>query len=99
MITETPVRITLAAALRGAEINLRTVERRVEDYLTTLFQSWRGWVFTAPDGIDVYEAQDSARSAALLHRQGFATVTIHGHPASRSLTCTCPVHEMRDEVR
>ena len=86
-------RITTAAALHAGEDGLRDAERRVERLLTSILTRWRGWQFTRPDGIDVYQAQDSPVAARRLHLEGFREVRFHDHAASRFLTCTCTTRE------
>jgi hypothetical protein len=85
---------SLAAALYAAEHGLREAERRVEQVLTALFpDGWQGWAFTGATphaiAIDVYEVIDSPAAARALIRAGFADVTLHGHPASKFITCAC----------
>lgn len=83
-----------ALALHTAERNLRNAETRVQAVLGQLFESWRGWAFTAPAELNVYMANYSAGAAAMLHVSGFVTVTIHSHQAARFLTCDCRVSEI-----
>ena len=91
--------MNLAAALHAGERTLREAERQGEALLTKLFPAtassigWKGWRYTAPDGIDVYCVRDSPGAVAQLHGRGFVSVTLHGHRAERLLTCTCEVHE------
>lgn len=87
--------VTIASALAAAELGLRETERHAEVLLSSLFPSWKGWSFTAPNGIDVYDVVDSTRAAGILHRNGFVTVTLHAHRAERFLSCSCKVHERR----
>lgn len=87
-------RRTLASDLRAGESNLRDVERRVEAFLTQLFPRWKGWAFTAPATIDVYQVQDSPEAARALHAQGFDAVVLHNHQAARFLSCACRPREV-----
>jgi hypothetical protein len=89
-----PAADVLARLLWVSDQNLRDAERRVEEYLTTLFPNWRGWVFKPPDGIEVYQVLDTDQAAELLHRQGFRMVTLHSHRAERYLTCGCRVRQV-----
>lgn len=87
-------RRTLAADLRYAETNLRATELKVEALLSRLFPRWKGWRFTTPDGIDVFEAEDSPDAVRVLHGEGFNTVTLHKHRAEQFLTCVCKPREL-----
>ena len=78
---------------------MREVERLVEALLTTLFPAsgtsagWKGWQYTSPDAIDVYQVPPWPRAVQVLHSRGFGTVTLHSHRAERYLTCMCRVYE------
>ncbi len=85
----------MAVALRDARDGLRAAESELEDLLSRLYPGWRplfpaerAWRFDPPDNLHVYHAADSAESAAELHREGFARVTVHAHRA-RPDPCGC----------
>jgi len=85
--------MNLAAEYNAADVHKADVENRIEALLTAIFPSWQRWHFLKPDGIEVWQAIDSSRGAAVLHARGFATVILHGHRAARFLTCECATHE------
>ena len=84
----------LAASLYAADVQLEAVKNELEHLLTALFPSWQRWNFVKPDGIEVWQANDSARAASVLHARGFVSVTLHGHRAERLLSCTCVTREL-----
>jgi len=67
------------------------VEAEIADVLTELLPDWRGgWAWDRPRAIQIYDALDSPAAAAALHLAGFVGgVTIHGHPSTRFLSCSC----------
>ena len=85
--------MNLAAELYANGRDRYELDNKVERLLTALFPSWQRWSFIAPDGIDVWQAIDSDRAAAVLHQHGFVSVTLHGHRAERFLTCECKPRE------
>lgn len=85
---------SLAQALRDATGNLRGVQRDVEELVTSLYPEWspkfpmsRGWQFTEPDMLDIYDAIDTPAATAALHRAGLHHVTTHDH--RRGAPCRC----------
>lgn len=91
--------MNLAAALAAGERTLRVAERHVEAMLTRLFPQtatsagWKGWKYTPPGGIDVYQVTASAGAVQQIYARGFVTVTLHDHRAERFLSCTCRTYE------
>jgi hypothetical protein len=88
---------SLAAALRGATYSLSQVEGDVSDLITSLFPGWRplfprerGWIFVAPDTINVYGVTivDSPAATAALWLAGFGRVILHDHQRSDE-RCAC----------
>lgn len=84
-----------AQILAADESALRRDEQQIEDLLSLLFPTWRGWVFTTPDRIDVYQANYRAESVRVLHRNGFVRVMVHAHRAARYVPCECILHTRR----
>lgn len=83
-----------AVVMHDATRRLREAEQYVEDMLVKIFPGWqprhpraRGWRFSVPDAIDVYEAVDSPEAANYLHRAGFQRVTAHLHDHHASCRC------------
>lgn len=84
----------IGVELHTAERNVRNAELRVQAVFNQLFESWRGWKFKPPAELEVYMANYTAGAAAMLHANGFVTVTLHGHQAERFLSCKCRVSEI-----
>jgi hypothetical protein len=75
-----------AAEMGDATRALRKIEQGIEDLLVEIFPGWRphvprlrGWRYSLPDAVDVYDAVDSKAAADTLHRAGFLRVTAHAH--------------------
>lgn len=89
-----------AGMLHEATRRLREVEQYVEDMLAMAYPGWRplhprarGWRFSSPDAIDVYETPayetpDLVEGARRLHRAGFRRVTAHPHDHREACKCS-----------
>lgn len=87
----------LAQRLLDARDERHTAECAVEDLLEIILPGWhakfpraQGWIWTPPNTIDVFYAEELPAAIAALHLAGFFTgVTIHAHGPERFLSCSC----------
>lgn len=81
---------SLAARLYKAVQEMIDAERQLEAMLVSLYGSFSDWE-AGPDGLDVYDAIDSAAAASALFRAGFRAVRAHGHERSKFVRCACAI--------
>lgn len=81
---------SLAARLHRAESELIAAERQLESMLTSLYGSFSDWE-AGPDGLDVYDTEDSPAAASALFRAGFRSVRCHDHDKTKFARCGCAI--------
>lgn len=90
--TETVRAGSIAARFYKALAELIDAERQIDGLLTALYGSYSDFEI-GPDGIDIYDAVDSAAAASALFRAGFRSVRAHDHDKTKFAKCSCSIRK------